>query len=37
MTQGRGQHSRVFDHYEPVSADIQAKIISAAAQEKEEE
>lgn len=36
MTQGRGLHSRSFGHYEPVSKDVQAKLV-AAYQEKQEQ
>ena len=37
MTQGRGQHTRNFSHYEPVPRDVQSKIIEDAQKEKDEE
>ncbi len=37
MTQGRGTYEMVFDHYERVPAEIQAKVVAAAKPEAEEE
>jgi elongation factor G len=37
MTQGRGTYEMVFDHYERVPAEVQAKVVAAARPETEEE